>query len=156
MRVRDITCITCIVILLTGCTSQDSKVTKTQEGIFAPSSLVLAGERFTLELADDREERSRGLSGRETLGLNEGMLFIFPDYSKPGFWMKDMLIPLDFVWLNNNEIVDVTAHVLPPQSADEPLDVLHPVTEVNRVLEIPAGNIDRLGIRVGMYVEYWP
>jgi hypothetical protein len=58
--------------------------------------------KINVEIADDSLERERGLMFREGLGENSGMLFIFKDEQVRGFWMKNMLIPLDMIFINGN------------------------------------------------------
>src|SRR4030042_2564613 len=60
------------------------------------------GQKIFVEIADTPEKRSQGLSGRDNLSQNQGMLFIFNQPAIPSFWMKDMNFPLDFIWINNN------------------------------------------------------
>jgi len=60
------------------------------------------------------EERKKGLSGVTALPENEGMLFIFEEEGRYGFWMKDTLLSLDIIWINNSqEIVHIERNVRP-------------------------------------------
>ena len=64
--------------------------------------------KVNVEIADDNDERAKGLMFREKLDENEGMLFVFDDESYQTFWMKNMLIPLDIIFIGKNfEIVDI-------------------------------------------------
>ncbi|MCH8298791.1 MAG: DUF192 domain-containing protein, partial [Chloroflexi bacterium] len=56
---------------------------------------------FPVELAATPEERIRGLSGREHLNSGSGMLFIFENAERFRFWMREMEIPLDIVWISS-------------------------------------------------------
>ncbi|OGG41605.1 hypothetical protein A2837_00415 [Candidatus Kaiserbacteria bacterium RIFCSPHIGHO2_01_FULL_46_22] len=68
----------------------------------------------TVSIADSPEERSQGLSGVESLAAHEGKLFIFDKEGEYGFWMKDMQIPLDIIWINNERrIVHIEENVSP-------------------------------------------
>ena len=60
---------------------------------------------FVVEIADDSEEMTRGLSGRESLDENEGMLFIFQKEITPSFWMKNMKFSIDIIWINEEKTV---------------------------------------------------
>lgn len=63
---------------------------------------------------DTPEDRQKGLSGISALPPNEGMLFIFDDEGRYGFWMKDTLLALDIIWINNSqEIVHIERNVRP-------------------------------------------
>src|SRR3989344_4633932 len=53
-----------------------------------------------VELAQTPAAQQQGLSGRKSLGANQGMLFIFPQDEARQFWMKEMNFPLDIIWLN--------------------------------------------------------
>lgn len=62
------------------------------------------------EIADNTAKRMRGLMFRESLGENEGMLFVFNKSAKYGFWMVNTTIPLDAIFFNSNfEVVDILA-----------------------------------------------
>lgn len=73
----------------------------------------------TLEIADTQDLRSLGLSGRQELGDYQGMLFVFDTQGEYSFWMKDMLIPLDIIYISYaGYIVDLKEN-LTPCSKDE-------------------------------------
>lgn len=74
----------------------------------------LNGYCFKLEIAKTVIERAKGLMFREKLDENKGMLFIFPTVEKHGFWMKNTLIPLDIIWIDeSNKVVYIKKNVLP-------------------------------------------
>ncbi|MCI0903908.1 MAG: DUF192 domain-containing protein, partial [Chloroflexi bacterium] len=67
---------------------------------------------FPVELAATPEERIRGLSGRDHLNSGSGMLFIFENAERFRFWMREMEIPLDIVWISSGcRVVDVAENV---------------------------------------------
>ncbi|MGB9911316.1 MAG: DUF192 domain-containing protein [Microgenomates group bacterium] len=117
-----------------------------------PSSLnlkkiTIGNTEILVEIADTPEKRERGLSERDFLPENQGMLFIFekPDYYS--FWMKGMRFPLDFVWINGDTVVEITQNVKPEDL--QPPKVLKPSQPVDKVLEINNGVVKRYGINVG-------
>jgi len=67
-----------------------------------------------IELADTAEKRTLGLSGRASIGDDYGMLFIFPEEDRHGFWMKDMQVPIDIVWIDGEGAVVHIEHELSP------------------------------------------
>ena len=69
-------------------------------------------QQFVVEIADNDEERSQGLSGQEKLVYDHGLLFIFPEASEYGFWMKQMNFEIDIIWINGNTIVDIKENLL--------------------------------------------
>jgi hypothetical protein len=108
--------------------------------------VAIGGKVFQVELADTPDKREAGLSGREGLDDNEGMLFIYNRPQRPSFWMKDMLFPLDIVWIKNKKVIGVEKNIQPQDL--QPPDVLTPETEVDMVLELNAGAIEKDGIKM--------
>ncbi len=100
-----------------------------------------------IEIADDNEERMKGLMFRENLGENSGMLFIFEDESTQSFWMKNTLIPLDIIFINEGfEIVDIKNAV--PCTAD-PCRIYSSEKPAKFVLEVNSGFAAKNGISIG-------
>ena len=64
-----------------------------------------------VEVAVTAEQKSRGLAGRENLAEGEGMMFVFDQPGQYGFWMKGMKFPLDFVWIADNKVVEITEDI---------------------------------------------
>lgn len=58
-------------------------------------TIGIDGQRLDLQLALSSEEKRKGLMHRTSLGPNQGMLFLFEQAEKRGFWMKNTSIPLD-------------------------------------------------------------
>ncbi|MGH2978481.1 MAG: DUF192 domain-containing protein, partial [Solirubrobacterales bacterium] len=89
-------------------------------------AVVTVGEASVrAEIAADEAAQQRGLSGRERLAADGGMLFLLADDS-PSFWMQGMRFPIDIVWIRNGRVVDVTADVPPPDAPDAPLPTYSP------------------------------
>lgn len=123
---------------------------------FAPQQPVfrvveIKGFQFTVEMADTQDKRSKGLAGRTSLAQTEGMLFIFPKEGKYPFWMKGLTIPLDFIWIRGDKVVDISPNVDPPFPGQPEafLTIYEPKENVDKVLEVQAGTIERLGIKPG-------
>ena len=117
---------------------------------YEKADVAIGVNLFTVDVADDGFKRDKGLGGRESLAPNEGMLFTFTRPAPRSFWMKGMLIPIDIVWISENKVIGVTENV------DPEIDVpIHKLTryrspqEADMVLEIAAGEVKRLKIKVG-------
>jgi uncharacterized membrane protein (UPF0127 family) len=99
------------------------------------------GTQVTAEVVSTPEDHAQGLSGRASLDEDEGMLFDFPSAEIREFWMKDMLFPIDIIWLHNGVIVDLDRDVPAPASGEAPVRLV-PSDPVSQVLELPAGFIE--------------
>ncbi len=105
---------------------------------------------IVVDIVNEPETRARGLSGRESLGVNEGMLFIFDSADYYPFWMKDMKFPIDIVWIADNRIVGFEERVSPePGVPDRELKSYVPPEPIDKVLELAAGRVRLLRAEVG-------
>lgn len=130
--------------------AQESLVEPVQPAVVLQT--VRVGDQVVrVSIADTHESRQKGLSGRDGLASDEGMLFVFPEDGMYGFWMKDMRFPIDIVWLSDDwKIVHMAENVSPstyPQSftSSEP---------ARYVLELPAGYAALHGIGIGDIVRH--
>jgi len=111
--------------------------------------------KFNVEVADTQTKRNKGLGGRESLATDAGMLFIFPKTDIYPFWMKGLSFPLDFIWIREGTVVDFTKGAQPPVAGqvEASLPIYTPKEEVDQVLEVNGGTIDRLNIKIGDTVK---
>ena len=116
------------------------------------STVKIGTTKYRVDLADDDNKRSQGLSGREMLLPDQGMLFIFNSKDKYNFWMKDMKFPLDFVWIDGDTIVDLTENVPAPLTATY-TPAFGPKVPVDKVLEISAGEVRKNTFSIGQKVS---
>jgi len=125
-----------------------------QQRVSRGAEAIIDGRiRVRVEIADTAQEREQGLSGHAPLAPDEGMFFVFPTADRYSFWMKEMLFPIDILWIRGTELVDMTVDVPAPASFDEPLPLYRPAVPADRVLEVPAGFAKAHGLRLGMPVE---
>lgn len=118
-----------------------------------PQAVLPDGFSLNLELALTPEEISNGLMFRPSLAENRGMLFLFDQPRLPAFWMKNMLIPLDLVFLDETgAVVDVIADVQP--CATEPCPNYPPSSPAQAVLEINAGAAAAHGLEIGTPIRF--
>lgn len=111
--------------------------------------VLINGMEFGVEIADNPASRIRGLSGRDGLGFDEGMLFIFDTAGNYGFWMNDMAFPIDIIWISGGRIVGFAPN-LSPESFPE---VFYPPEPADRVLEAAAGTVEKKEFKIGDTVK---
>lgn len=114
------------------------------------NSIKISGKEIVVEIADDDKERNQGLSGRKSLGKNEGMLFIFPLSAKYSFWMKDMNFALDIIWIDENKQVSAVSKNIVPETYPASFS---PSDTVKYVLEVNAGWAEKNNIKEGDFIE---
>lgn len=108
-----------------------------------------------VEVARTPEEHRRGLSNRDTLLRDAGMLFEFPATERKSFWMKDTRMPLDILWIRDGRVLAVTAGARPePGVPDFELHQYPSPGPVDRVLEVNAGWAARHGVVSGTMVRW--
>lgn len=104
---------------------------------------------LNVETALDPVSQAQGLSGRKSLAGPDGMLFIFPEPRIRHFWMAGMRFPLDIVWINKDEIIGIEYKAEPYKiTTGAPKQYASPA-DVDKVLELPAGSAEKLGLRIG-------
>lgn len=112
--------------------------------------LTVGDVRVNVEIAETPTARQQGLSNRASLDQNSGMLFIFDEQSVQTFWMKNTLISLDFIWIRDGKVVDITEYVpTEPGVSDDLLKRYSPKEAVDWVLEVNAGWVDRNEVEIG-------
>lgn len=104
--------------------------------------------QIIVEIVSDEVSRSRGLSDREMLGNDQGMLFLFSQKGRYNFWMNRMKFNLDFIFIDGNKIVDLLSNVPAPIGDEWPVTV-QAKSDFDKVLEINAGKIKELNINIG-------
>lgn len=124
---------------------------KWREYVLPTAAVKIAGQEIAVEVARSPKAWQKGLSGRRDLAEGRGMLFVFPDSSRRGFWMKDMNFPLDIIWIEKGAVVDVAPRVPPASEANPP--VFYPRLPANMVLEVKAGFSEKYGVKIGERVE---
>lgn len=100
-----------------------------------------------VEIAREPDEQKQGLSDRESLCADCGMLFVFPQKQIRSFWMKNMNFPIDIIWIQDNGIAHISENLAPESKAPE--KTYSSILPVNYVLEVNAGITNKLGIKVG-------
>jgi uncharacterized protein len=98
-----------------------------------------------VEVADTEPQREHGLMFRRHLPEDHGMIFLFGDEREITMWMKNTYISLDMVFIGNDWHIVHIARDAEPLSTD----IISSVQPASRVLEISAGQADKLGLKPG-------
>jgi uncharacterized protein len=108
-------------------------------------------KEIAVEIADAPEERARGLMGRTSLPEDAGMIFVYPEPTEGGYWMKNTLIPLSIAFYDvNGEILRILD--MEP-CRREPCPVYDPGVRYAGALEANRGAFEGWGVREGDRLE---
>lgn len=106
--------------------------------------------RFSIDVADDAQERAKGLMHVEKMPASYGMLFVYPSPQRVAFWMKNTLLPLDMIFADASGVVQhVHANAVPGDLTSIPGG-----DDIQYVLEINGGMAGMLGIRPGAELRH--
>lgn len=142
------------VLLITGAASiLIAVIVSYALATFQPKTEVIIGTQpYRLSVADDDISRQKGLSGVTELGKNEGLLMVFDTDEKHGIWMKDMLIPIDILWLDSNKkVIYIVQDAQPELSTSE---VFTPNKPARYVIELASGSAKQHSVRVGHEIQF--
>jgi uncharacterized protein len=137
----------CVVLLCSALFAQPLRAAETA----AKARVCIKGACVNADISDTDESRARGLMFRESLSDDEGMIFIFPQPGRYSFWMMNMRIPIDIIWIDaKSRIVDITASAAPCANTCE---TITPRSDARSVLEVKAGFAGKHAIVIGDPVE---
>ena len=118
-----------------------------------PSRVNVTIKNLTIdaEAASTPASRKKGLSKKDSVPFNQGMLFVFDNPGQYGIWMKDMRFAIDILWLDEDKkVVDIAVDVPPQQDKrDSELTIYKPSHNSKYVLEVNAGLVRLNSIQVG-------
>lgn len=119
----------------------------TTSRVHAPVSGADTGAPLTFEIVRTPEAHAKGLGGRAEIPHDYGMLFVFQKADTYSFWMKDMLVPIDILWLHDDgTILKIDREISP---STYPSTTFSAPANVRLVLELRAGEAQRHGWSVG-------
>jgi len=107
---------------------------------------------FLAEVAKTKAQRTKGLMFRENLAQDKAMFFVFEQPSIHSFWMKNCLIPLDIIWLDENyKVVAIKPNNQPCKDGEE-CPSINPNVLAKYALEINAGLASKISLVEGDYL----
>lgn len=125
--------------------------TNTESPSVIEASVTINDKILEVEVADEAEERSRGLMFRKSMSRDTGMLFLFDKEGFYSFWMMNVNFNLDIIWINSNgNVVHIERDVpscfisCPSYASGD---------SARYVLEINSGVANELNLQVGSFVD---
>ena len=122
--------------------------------VCADDKVTITGDwgqaNFTVEVADDNQERAKGLMFVEAMPTLVGMLFVYDRPQSVSFWMKNTVIGLDIIFVRRDGTIESIAAKTVPYS----LESVRSGEAVGAVLELAGGRAAELSIKPGDMVEW--
>lgn len=116
----------------------------------------LNGKRYAVEIADDGQERARGLMFREEMAADHGMLFIHEEQMPLAYWMKNTKIPLDILYFDDARKLVSQQRDVPPCSLGDRCPPYPSDAPARYVLELNAGQASAMGLKNGAELKFGP
>lgn len=113
-------------------------------------TIGVASSSIIAEVADDQDERARGLSGRARLFAGHGMFFVFPEPGFFAFGMPDMYFAIDIIWISEDRRI---VYIVPNATPESYPHIFVPPVPVKYVLEVLSGTAAKEGWKVGDVVQ---
>jgi uncharacterized membrane protein (UPF0127 family) len=117
------------------------------------SSAKIKGSFIDLQVAATKKEQRIGLTGRDQLPSNSGMIFVFRPAKKfVNFWMVGTKIPLDLIFIRDGKIKTIYADARPPDE-NETVPKRYGASDVSEVIEVNSGYCASHHILIGDAAE---
>ena len=114
---------------------------------------MFGGVVLTVEIATTPSDQEKGLSERDSMAPDHGMLFVFNSEGMWGFWMKGMRFSLDIIWFDSQRRAVFMEQDLPPCSLEN-CPIYTPPMNTLFVLEVNAGFVSARNIAIGDTFSY--
>ncbi|MDB5237648.1 MAG: response regulator MprA [Parcubacteria group bacterium] len=115
-----------------------------------PTATTTPSSPISFEVVTTTADQERGLGGRTNIPPDYGMLFVFPKDDTYGFWMKDMLAPIDIIWLSDTDTIVYLRESVAPSTYPH---VFYPDSPARYVLEMRDGQASARGWKIGTHVQ---
>jgi len=124
--------------------------------LFKPASttrIKFGGVVLSVEIAATPADQQKGLSDRDSMAPDHGMLFVFNSEEMWGFWMKGMRFSLDMIWFDSQKRSVFIEQGLPPCTPQN-CPIYTPPVNAMFVLEVNAGFVKAHNVVIGDSFSY--
>ena len=120
------------------------------------ADITIAGQTFKLELALNNKTRYQGLSDRDHIADDGGMMFVFTGAAVRGFVMRRCLVPIDIIFVGHNgRIVKMHAmEVEPPETFHSPVRTYSSEWPAKFAIELKGGTLEKLQLKPGDRIDF--
>jgi len=139
-----------LLLCACGTSSPDAGNLNNTEVTFPNGKTVIA-ETMRQEI-----DQMRGMMFRDSLAKDRGMLFVHPAEGNYSYWMYQVRIPLDIIWMDHERrIVEISANTPPcPSKSARQCPNFGGHEKARYVLELAGGGAALYGLRAGDVVSF--
>jgi uncharacterized membrane protein (UPF0127 family) len=139
-----------MTVLAAGCSTAPGPASQPEGTAPSAGPVVTVGDAdpITVEVADDAQERRRGLMGRPDVPVGTGMLFLYETPVLGAFWMGNVEVPLSIAWVSDGVVVGV-AEMQPCPAADATCPRYAPDVPYDTAVETTGGTFTDAGVSIG-------
>jgi len=114
-----------------------------------------AGQQVRAEVMINPQDLARGMMFRDSLAADRGMLFLHRELGNYPYWMYQVRIPLDMIWMNSDRrVVEIAADVPPCKTDPAHCPTYGGHFRAQYVLELAGGMAAKYGIKAGDVLEF--
>lgn len=144
-----------VVLVMCACLGACSSQTDPLNDVNSRIVRFPDGTEIRAELAIHEGDLLKGMKYRESLDEDRGMLFIYGKEGMYPFWMYEVKVPLDMIWLDSNKRVVQLVHQCPPcPGPSEKCPSYGGQVPATYILEVKAGVAKKHNIRPGVQLEF--
>jgi len=137
------------LFLVAGCNEKNDKHDKL-------TNIEIGKEIIRVEIADSPRKWELGLSYKDTLPKNHGMLFVFPDERRRVFWMRGCNFDIDLAYIESDGTISEII-TMKKEPLDTPLDSLKTYLSqsptIKYALEMTGGWFEENNIKTGTKID---
>ena len=139
-----------VLVIVSACSEEEQtpQTPKKLEAVFTSPDGSVTRHTYNIEVADTQDKMYRGLMGRTSIDDNYGLLFdinILPKDTDVAFWMKDTLVALDMIFVDDEgKVFFIFGNARPNDTTP-----IIPSARPRAVLEVKAGQTDIHNIQIG-------
>lgn len=132
------------------------KQSSSDDGLGLKSVRMPGGQVVMAEVMFRRQDVMTGMMFRNSLPENRALLFVHNRMGKYGYWMHNVRVPLDIVWVDKDrKIVEISANTPPcPEKDPTRCPSYGGKKEAQFVVELAAGVAAKFGLEVGQSLEF--
>ena len=146
-------CLLALVVLLAGCKRESPQ--QAADDFHLRDVMLPHGQTIKAETMTSPRDLLRGLMFRDSLAPDHGMLFVHAQPGHYSYWMYQMRIPLDTIWMDSDRRIVAISENLPPCKTQASQCPQYGGTETSAFeIQLAGGMARKYGLKVGDTIQW--